>query len=109
MYRITILTKNGNAAIHDASDEVFNSFKGWLIGGEGTAESDPAYYGSFMGGLPGNTLGGITRQPCSTFLFADGAIHRDNIDTVSWEQRAPRPAAQPRQQIEMLDEAPVMH
>lgn len=89
MYRITIRTKSGSVPVFWANDVVFSSFKSWLIGGVGAAEAD------------------LNRRPCDVFFFfEEGAIHRDNIDVVSWEQQAPRTGVQTQRSFEMLDEGP---
>lgn len=103
MYKITIRTKSGDRVTYSASEGVFQSFKGWLIGGEGTAETDPAM---FRGSLPGHTIGGYGSRPCGTFLFENGAIIKDNIDSVSWQELVEQVAghASQRVPVEMLDE-----
>ena len=106
MYTITILTKSGNTAIHNVSEYVFQSFKDWLIDGEGTAKTNSTM---FQDGLPNNLNNGYHQKPCNIFLFSDGAIQRDNIDTISWGELVKQPATVPRQRIETIDEAPALH
>jgi hypothetical protein len=101
MYKITIVTKNGHAAVYRASTEMFKTFRGWLIGGESSAEALPEYYGTKY---PLNVgFAGAVHKPCGTFLFEGGAVIKDNIDTVSWteEEVALKP---PQKEVFMLDE-----
>ena len=79
MYKITIRTKSGGVALYEASEEVFQFFKCWLTGGEGTAENHS-----------------------SVFFFQNGAVHRDNIDIVSWKQ-ASSTETQVQQRFEIVD------
>ena len=101
MYKITIRTKSGGAAPYEASEEVFQSFKRWLVWGEGTAENDPRVFAQF----PGQAMSGYHQKPWDIFFFQEGAIRRDNIDLVSWK-RASSTENQVHQGFEILDEAP---
>ena len=94
MYTITIVTKSGNTQYHVAAEELFQMFTGWLIGGPSSADSQ-------LNWSQPTTLGNAfsVAPPCSTFLFEDGAVIRDNIDTVSWEQQIPHARRNPRFEI----------